>query len=370
MSGDTSALAAVLTAPRTLELQEFPIPAIGEADGLLRIEACGLCGSDWEQYLGHLNRGMPIIPGHEILGTVEKLGKQARERWGLAEGDRVALDASVPCGTCRECTAGAYKRCPNRLGYGIHVTTAVAPFLWGGYATHAYLHPRALLQRVPREIPTAVMTLFNPLSNAVGWTIEVGGVGLNSSVVICGPGQRGLLAVVAAREAGADQIIVTGTKQDAYRLKVARELGATATIDVDATDPVEEVKALTHGALVDVVVDMSAGGTDPIVQAMDMARPGGTVVLAGIKGSHRPVNGLLSDKIVYKELRILGARSSGQSATEKAIKIISRNSVELERLCTHAYDLHDVNKALLVLGREVVDGGDAIHVHINGRASR
>lgn len=304
-----------------------------------------------------------------ILGTIEKLGTQARDRWGLAEGDRVALDASVPCGTCRECTVGAYKRCPNRLGYGIHVTTAVPPFLWGGYATHAYLHPRALLQRVPADVPTAVMTLFNPLSNAVGWTIEVGGVGLNSSVVICGPGQRGLLAVVAAREAGADQIIVTGTRHDAYRLEMARRLGATATIDVDATDPVEEVKALTHGALVDVVVDMSAGGTDPVVQAMDMVRPGGTVVLAGIKGSHRPVNGLLSDKIVLKEIRVLGARSSGQSATAKAIKIIGKHAAELACLCTHAYDLRDANKALLVLGREIVDGGDAIHVHINGGSS-
>ena len=361
-----TAQAAVLTAPRTLELREFPLPEIGDADGLLRVEACGLCGSDWEQYLGHLDRGLPIIPGHEILGVVEKLGPQAREHWGLREGDRVAVDASVPCGTCRECTVGAYKRCPNRLGYGIHVKSSVPPFLWGGYATHAYLHPRALLQRVPDDVPTNIMTLFNPLSNAIGWTIEVGGVGLGSSVVICGPGQRGLLAVLAAREAGAQQIIVTGTKHDATRLAMARRLGATATIDVDANDAVAMVKELTHGALVDVVVDVSAGGTEPIVQAMDMVRPGGTVVLAGIKGSHRPVNGLLSDKIVLKEIRVLGARSSGQSATAKAIHLISRCTAELAPLCTHAYDLVDADKALLVLGRELVDGGDAIHVHING----
>jgi alcohol dehydrogenase len=355
-----------LTAPRTLELREFPLPAIGDADGLLRVEACGLCGSDWEQYLGHLDRGLPIIPGHEILGTIEALGPAAADRWGLRAGDRVAVDASVPCGTCRECTVGAYKRCPNRLGYGIHCTTDVPPQLWGGYATHAYLHPRALLQRVPDDVPTNVMTLFNPLSNAVAWTVEVGGVGLGSSVVICGPGQRGLLGVVAAREAGASQIIVTGTAQDSARLEMARTLGADATIDVDAVDPVGAVREMTGGALVDVVVDMSAGGTAPIVQAMDMVRPGGTVVLAGIKGHHRPVNGLLSDKIVLKEIRVLGARSSGQAATAKAIAIIARRHAELAPLCTHAYDLRDAGKALLVLGRELVDGGDAIHVHING----
>jgi alcohol dehydrogenase len=364
-----TAQAVVLTAPRTLELREFPIPQTGDADGLLRIEACGLCGSDWEQYLGHLKRGLPIIPGHEILGVVEKLGAAARDRWGLRPGDRVAVDASVPCGTCRECVSGSYKRCPNRLGYGIHVRSDVAPHLWGGYATHAYLHPRALLQKVPDDVPTATMTLFNPLSNAVGWVLEVGGVGVDSSVVICGPGQRGLLGVVAAREAGASEIIVTGTKHDAHRLALARKLGATATIDVDAEDPVAIVRERTKGALVDVVVDMSAGGTAPVVQAMDMVRPGGTVVLAGMKGDDRPVNGLLSDKIVMKEIRVLGARSSGQSATAKAIKIIAKHVDELAVLCTHAYDLPDANKAVLVLGREVIDGPEAVHVHINGARS-
>lgn len=365
MIGTRTARAAVLTAPRTLELQEFPLPSIGDDDGLLRIEACGLCGSDWKQYLGNLGCSMPTIPGHEIIGTIDKIGKDARARWGLAEGDRLVLDTSAPCGSCRECTAGAYKRCTNKFGYGIYLPSTVPPFLWGGYATHAYLHPHALLQRVPPEIPTGAMTLFNPLSNAVAWTVEVGGVGLGDSVVICGPGQRGLLAVVAAREAGVEQIIVTGTRQDAYRLRMARDLGATATIDVDDVDPIEEVKAMTHGRLVDVVVDVSAGATAPIAQALDMVRPGGTVVLAGIKGPHRPVT-FFSDKIVYKEIRVFGTLSSGQSATEKAIKIISRHAQELQRLCTHAYELSDANKAVRVLGREITDGDEAIHVHISG----
>lgn len=349
-----------------MEVREFPIPDTGDDDGLLRIEACGLCGTDYEQWLGEYERGYPMIPGHELVGTVERLGSAAAARWGVRRGDRVVVDASVPCGTCTECRAGSYKRCASKLGYGMHVKSTVPPYLWGGYATHAYLHPRAMLSLAPRDIPTNVMTLANPLSNAIAWTIEVGGVGLGDTVVICGPGQRGLLAVVAAREAGAATIIITGTKHDAYRLQLALDLGATAAIDVDAADPVELVREITRGALADVVVDVSAFATAPLLQALDMARPGGTIVVAGVKGASHPVNGLNSDKIMHKELRLIGVRSSGPTATAKAIRLITRHADELATLCTHEYGLNDAATAIRVLGREVTDGGEAVHVHLNG----
>jgi threonine dehydrogenase-like Zn-dependent dehydrogenase len=365
MFGSENAVAAVLTAPRTFELQEFKLPDVSDDDGLLRIEACGLCGSDWEQFKGELGKGLPIIPGHEIIGRIEKLGKTAKARWNLAEGDRVALDASIPCGLCRECRLGAYKRCPTKLGYGMHVLATTPPGIWGGYATHAYLHPRSLIHLLPNDVPTSAMTLFNAMSNAVAWTIEVGGVGLGSSVLICGPGQRGLLAVVAAREAGAQEIIVTGKRQDRDRLQTALRLGATAVIDVDESDPIEQVREITRGGLVDVVVDVSAGGTDPIVQAVDMVRQGGKIVLAGLKGK-RLVNGLASDKILMRELHLIGVHSSASSATDKAISIIARNADELASLTTHSYNLNDVTKAVRVLGREVDEGGEPIHVRING----
>ena len=100
------------------------------------------------------------------------------------------------------------------MGYGLYHGAQVSPSLWGGYATHLYLHPRTMVHRLPDGIPTDLMTLFKPLSNAVRWVYEVGKVGLGSTVVIEGPGQRGLLAVFAARRAGASRIIVTGTRRD------------------------------------------------------------------------------------------------------------------------------------------------------------
>jgi threonine dehydrogenase-like Zn-dependent dehydrogenase len=147
---------------------------------------------------------------------------------------------------------------------GLYHGTKISPSLWGGYATHLYLHPRTMVHRLPRAIPTDLMTLFNPLSNAIRWVYEVGRVGLGSTVVIEGPGQRGLLAVLAARRAGASRIIVTGTQRDRERLALAVQLGASATINVDEEDPVERVREITDGRLADIILDVSAGATEPV----------------------------------------------------------------------------------------------------------
>lgn len=361
-----NAFAAVLVAPRTFAFQEFPIPAIDDDDGILRIEACGLCGTDYDQWRGEqfsFGTGMPIIPGHEIIGTIERLGTSARYRWGVDVGDRVTVEGVIPCGMCAACTSGAYKRCSARMGYGLKTRSTVPPGLWGGYATHLYLHPRSLIHRLPADIPTGVMALYNPLSNAVRWACEIGGVGLGSRVVICGPGQRGLLAVFAAREAGASQIIVTGTARDADRLAVAREFGATTTIDVDATDPVSIVREVTQNRLADVVLDVSSGATAPIVQAVDMVRAGGRIVLAGLKG--RTLDGLHTDTIVSKEVQLVGAFSAGWSAIEASITLVRHHEVELKRLVTHAYPLLEAQQAMRVLGREIRDGPPLLNAHLS-----
>ena len=170
------AFAAVLTEPRKFDYREYPIPDIGPEEGLLRVEAAGLCGTDYEQFAGHLDGTKwdtrPIIPGHEIMGHVDRLGREAAREWGVKEGDRVTVDSSIPCGRCFQCNAGRAVLCKSGLGYGIRKGCAEPPYLWGGYATHMYLHPRARLHPIPDDIPTNVMSLFNPLSNAVRWMLE------------------------------------------------------------------------------------------------------------------------------------------------------------------------------------------------------
>ena len=175
-----------------------------------------------------------------------------------------------------------------------------------------------------------------------------------------------MLAVVAAREAGAGKIIVTGTRDDTLRLALAHELGADETIIVEDDDPVERVIDATDGKLADIVVDVSAFATEPITQAIEMVRPGGKVVVAGLK-SFKPIPNFISDKLITKEIAMLGVLSSTWSSVEKSIDIIRRQGDALAKLCTHHYPVDQADTAVRVLGREVVDGPEAVHVHMTLR---
>ncbi|MGW1419991.1 zinc-dependent alcohol dehydrogenase [Bradyrhizobium manausense] len=358
------ALAAVLESPKSFQFREFKIPEIADDDALLRVEACGLCGTDYDQWLGHLKDwggGMPIIPGHEIMGFIERVGPKASKLWNVKEGDRVAIEPIIPCGHCEDCVRGAYTRCQTDLGYGLYQSTNVAPSLWGGYATHTYLHPRTMVHRLPSNIPTDLMTLVNPLSNAIRWAYEIGRVGMGSTVVIEGPGQRGLLAVATAKKAGAANIIVAGTRADAERLALAAKLGATATINVEEDNPVQRVIELTDGRLADVVLDVSSGAMAPVLQAIDMVKRGGRVVLAGLKGQNK-LNGLPIDKVVLSEIELVGVLSAGWQSTEMAINMIRQEGDALRELCSHSFPLSHVTDAVRTLGREIVGSRDAVHV--------
>lgn len=362
------ALAAVLTGPRTFEHREFPLPEIGDEDGLLRVEANGLCGTDYDQYLCELNLGPfggpPIIPGHEMIGWIEKLGTHAAKRWNVREGDRVCVKAPLPCGRCRQCHLGAFHRCERRMGYGLFLRTTVAPALWGGYATHMYLHPDSQMKLAPSYIQTDVMTLFNPLSGVVRWIYEIPNLRMGEHVVILGPGQRGILAALTAKQAGAKTVVVTGLPQDRHRLQVARRLGADAVVDVSTEDLVERVRDVTGGEMADLVLDMSHGSTEPILQAVEVARPGGRIVLAGLK-SGKPVSGLVTDRIVIKELQILGGFSSTSRSLEIALELLKQCHEDLAVMCSHVYPLAQADTAVRALGREIDDGRDVVHVNLN-----
>jgi alcohol dehydrogenase len=359
-----TAHAAVLTGPRKLEMRDFKLPEIGPDDGILRVEANGLCGTDYYQYLCKFEIGtgkLPIIPGHEPIGWIEKIGAEAAKRWKVAEGDRVVLKAPLPCGHCRQCKMGATQRCEKRMGYGLYISTDVPPSLWGGYATHLYLHPNAEMEKAPTNIPSDVLTLFNPLSGVVHWLLEIPKLRKNEHVVILGPGQRGILAVLAARHAGAKSITISGLPQDARRLALAKELGADAIVDVSKEDIVERVRHVTGGEMADVVLDMSAGSTEPVLQALDLARRGGRIVLAGLKNG-KPVNGLMTDKIVGNELQLLGGFASTFGSLEIALEILKAHQDELGKLCSHSFGLEQADLAVRTLGREVDDGKEALHI--------
>jgi len=360
-------IAAIQTGPRALELVELPRPRVGRDDAILRVEACGICGTDVEQYRGELDGVIdlryPLVPGHEPVGVIDEIGPDAADRWRLRPGDRVAVEPFLPCGGCRACRSGSYEHCngwAQMMSYGF-VSTAVEPRIWGGYATHLYLHPKAVLHKVPASIAPDVAVLFNPLGAGVRWGVTLPGTSLGATVVVLGPGQRGIAAAVAAKVAGARLVIITGLARDRHKLDLALELGADVAIDIERDDLVPRVRELTDGAMADVVLDVTANATQPVVDAVDLVRPGGTIVLGGLKGTAVPH--FPSDKVVLRGITVIGARGVTADGYREALSIIEQRPVPLEKMRTHKFPLERAEHAIRVLAGEV-PGEHAINVVI------
>jgi threonine dehydrogenase-like Zn-dependent dehydrogenase len=358
--------AAVQVAPKQIEIREFPRPQTGADDGLLRLEANGICGSDVETYRGHLGGPRPaFIPGHEPLGIVEEVGERAAERWGVQPGDRVAVEVIVPCRACRACLTGRYQFCPNRK-YGHGVTgIAVEPALWGGLAEYMYLSPTSVLHKVDPTLPVEVAALYNAMGAGVRWACHLGEVRIGETVLVLGAGQRGIAATVAARAAGAGTIIITGLAADAHKLALAREFGADHTIVVDgdaACSTVERVSEITGGDLADLALELTPMAAEPITDALLSVRRGGRVVLAGLKGNREiPVR---TDLMINRALTVRGAFGVDARGMEDAIALIESRRFPLEKMHTHTFGLDDAALAIETLGGEV-PGEAAIGVSVH-----
>jgi alcohol dehydrogenase len=356
----TRVRALVLDAPRQLVAREFDRPEIGDDDALLRVEACGLCGTDHEQYTGELHPGYGFVPGHEAVGVIEEIGPAAATSWGVARGDRVAVEVFQSCRACAPCRAGDYRRCERhgiRDMYGF-VPTDRTPGLWGGYAEYQYLSPDSMVLPVPAALDPVVATAFNPLGAGIRWTVTVGGAGPGAVVAVLGPGIRGLSACAAAKEAGAAFVMVTGRgPRDAARLAIASDFGADLAVDITETDPVRALRDAT-GRSADVVVDVTAKAPAALGQAVAMARAGGTIVLAGTRGSNE-TPGFVPDNVVYKELHIVGALGVDAPAYRAALDLLASNKYPFADLPREVVTLDDAEQLLQRMAGE----GDAPPVH-------
>jgi threonine dehydrogenase-like Zn-dependent dehydrogenase len=366
-----TARAAVQVGDRKYEVQQFEIPHAGPDDAVMRVEACGLCGSDVDQYDGKLNAmglRFPVIPGHEPVGIIEEIGPEAARRWGIAAGDRVAVEPTLGCGRCPACMTGNYRRCRiGRVGaalsaYGF-VPAHIKPSLWGGLAEFMYLDPNAAVHKVSRDIPAELAALFQPMAAGISWAHREPGTQVGDTVVVFGAGQRGLTSVVAAREAGAARVFVVARRQSAHRLALARDFGADDTIFAD-DDVVRRVREFTRGEGADVVVDVTAETMAPIPMAIDIAKAGGVIVLAGVKGSGAHLQRVEHDRIFVKELTIKGVKNADYHSFDVAVKLIESRKYPLERMHTHTFDLANLERALRTLaGREASE--NAVSVSIN-----
>ena len=348
------ARALVLREPRRLEAATFAMPVLGDDDGILRIEACGLCGTDHEQWSGHIGATFPYIPGHEIVGVIESLGAQAAARWGVSVGDRVAVEVFLSCRTCTACLAGQYRRCERhgvRHFYGF-ISSDETPGLWGGYATHLYLHQDALVLPVPAGLEPVVATAFNPLGAGIRWGVTVPNLQPGEVVAVLGPGIRGLAVAAAAKAAGASFVLMTGLgERDRSRLELARTFGVDLTVDVATTDPVRALRRAGYRGA-DVVVDVTAKAPAAFAQAIDLAATGGRVVVAGTRGAGDRTPGFDPDRIVYKELTIMGALGVDYPAYEEALRLLATDRFPIECLPRETVGLDGVGELIARLAGE------------------
>lgn len=363
--------AAVRVAAGTTQMREFALPAIDEDSALLKVEVAGICGTDVKLYsnppTSPATQG-PVIMGHENVGVIAEAGAKFKARHGLAEGDRVFVEHYVGCFNCEWCRIGEYRHCeatdwrtnPDARRFG-YTSADNAGTLWGGFSEYMYLPWNAVLHKIPDSITPEQAGMVMPLSNGIQWALLTAGVGYNDTVLIQGPGQQGLSQLVAAKQAGASKILVSGTTRDKRRFDLARELGADETIDVLTEDPREKIMDLTDGRGLDFVLDCtSRAGTAPVLLGIDVLKRREGVLL--IQGELAAFPDFPVKKVTEKAITIKSARGHSFNACELAVAQLASGRFPLEKLATHRYGIDQVDHAIRVLAGETEE--DAIHISL------
>ena len=356
------ARAAVQVDDRRIELWTLPVPdELGEDEALLAVEGNGMCGSDWDQYNGRIGQRSryPCIDGHETVGRIARIGAAASERLGVDVGDRIALESTRACGTCGPCLNGSWLHCANRMIYGL-TSVRDAPGLNGGYAEYLVLRSNTRVYPLPAALSIEDAVFFNPLGSGFDWAVRLAGTQVGDTVLILGPGQRGLACAIAAREAGAARIIVAGRGRRPWKLDLARELGATHTINTDIASVVDVVREVTGGAMADCAIDTSPEVAKPVEDCIASLRSEGTLVLTATK--NEIVSGFV-EQIIAKALTVRGAYSVSDWAKRQAIRVLSAGTYDLSGLHTHTMPIDDLDLAMRILGGEVPDEA-ALHITV------
>jgi alcohol dehydrogenase len=329
---------------------EFPVPETGADDAVLRVEACGLCGSDHGFYTGDANLGYwDFIPGHETVGVIDRIGPEAAALWGVREGDRVAVDNRLACRNCERCAAGDYAFCLTFGGpdksYGL-TPVDQPPSLWGGYATHHYLRHETVVHRVPERVGAVEATLFNPLGAGIYWALDTAATQAGEVVAVLGPGIRGLASVIALKQAGAGFIMITGRgERDRARLDLARTFGADLAVDVSTDDPVQRLRGAT-GRLADVVVEVTHSAPTIVEQAVALADTNGRVVLAGAGMRQQ----LPPDAAAIKEsrnLRVIPQHGVSSAARGQALEWLGTGVFDPDQIPREAEGFEQLGDLLL-----------------------
>ncbi len=364
--------AAVMVRPGKIEIQEFPLPKLADGALLLKVEMCGICGTDkhtWrgetQQYAGTQSQSatpFPIIPGHEVIGVVTEIDDSRGPRLDfngepLKVGDRIALCPDVICGTCYGCRHSfGYPRCENLRGYGNAFTSTQPPHLFGGWAEYMYILPKAFVYKVPESLPTRVAVMVELMAVAYNldkakefYHLSGEGFGAADTVVIQGVGPMGLCHVIKARMLGAGDIVVTDISD--YRLELAKEFGADFALNVSRTSTSERiafVRDLTHGRGADVVVEC-VGIAQVVLEGLEMLRTGGTYIEAGNFVETGEVALSPHRHLCAKNVRLIGITNHPFTGYTPSMKLMDKyeRTFPFKRFVTHEYPLAETERGLL-----------------------
>ena len=279
------------------QIRSVPRPDVPDRAALIRIDACGVCGTDLHILRGHWPKPLPwpLTLGHELAGVIEEKGPGLQSDFmeqPLAVGDKVMLPPLMPCGQCYYCVHYPIhaNKCLNPTYYGRYIPFEKPPHLWGGWAEMVYvdldMFPATKIYRLPDDMSPLHGSLTEPLAcciRALNRAVAADGFHVGDTVVIQGSGPIGLFALVAAQEMGAGCVVVVGAPEQP-RLAVCRAFGAVATVSIDEyptpQSRIDAVRAIVGGFGADLVVECS-GDPSSGPEGIEMLRDGGAYVEMG-----------------------------------------------------------------------------------------
>jgi L-iditol 2-dehydrogenase len=318
--------ALLLSEYKHLEITDLPEPAPGRDEVLIRVAACGICGSDVHGYDGSSGRRIPpIVMGHEAAGTIAALGREVR---GFAEGDRVTFDSTIFCGACDNCRRGDVNLCDHREVLGVSCAEFRRP---GAFAEYVAV-PSRILYRLPENLAFAEAAMLEAVSVALHG-VSLAQVSTGGTALVVGAGMIGLLTLQALRAAGCDRVFVADLEPT--RLALARGAGASAILSAEG-DVAEQVMQLTGGRGVDVVIE-AVGRNETVRASIESVRKGGTVVLVG---NISPEVTLPLQKVVTRQIRLQGSCASA-GEYPRAIELLASGAIRVKPLISAVAPLEE-----------------------------
>ncbi|MHB1007413.1 MAG: zinc-dependent alcohol dehydrogenase [Chloroflexota bacterium] len=331
--------AAVLTAPYKIEFTELPQPAPKANEVKIRVERAGICGSELHAFKGtHPFRHPPAILGHEMSGEVVDAGDQVTK---FKVGDRVTVEPQITCGECEYCQAGYPNLCANKIVLGTMV--------WVGAYAEYIVAPEQVVYKIPDSVDWDEAVMIEPLAVGVH-AVREANARLGSSALILGGGTIGLCVLVAAREAGVLTTVVTDAVD--YNLKVAKEMGATAVVNVRGGDVRAAVNEVTGGRGADVAY-AAVGFSSVVNQGITSVHKRGQVVLIGLFAEKLTVDDPF--QIVGGERVIRGSQMYTRADVQTAIDLIAAGRVDAKPFITQRMKMDEVQRGFEIVDKKLED---------------